>query len=144
MAQDEEGNISEYGQEDGDGERSSNEDGEDTDGFSDGYDTGETVGKNVRRRTSDKRNSRSKKAKIAKSTVDNSRKRRRSSTSNDIRSRKSRRTRLKVNYNEDIEDDTSSSENIVDSEDDSNHIIGVSSRGRLRKAALRYADFVES
>ena len=76
--------------------------------------------------------------------MDKNRKRRHSSTSSDVRARKSRRTRLKVNYNEDIEDETSNSDNIVDSGDDSNQIIGVSSRGRLRKAALRYADFVES
>ena len=48
-----------------------------------------------------------------------------------------------MNYNEDIEDYESSNEDVIDSGDDSNYI-GVSSRGRLRKAALRYADFVES
>ena len=136
--------ISEYGEEDGDDDRSSNEDGEDTDRLSEDYDNKETIEKNTRRRASDRQNcTKRKAAKMDKSTADKSGKRRHSSTSSDVRSRKSRRTRLKVNYNEDIEDYASSSEDVIDSGDDSNYI-GVSSRGRLRKPALRYADFVES
>ena len=135
-------NISDY-REDGD-DRTSNEDGEETDRLSEDSDSYETVEKSTRRRTSDRRTSKGREARTSKAKVDKTRKRRHSSTSSDVRARKSRRTRLKVNYNEDIEDETSSSDNIVDSGDDSNQIIGVSSRGRLRKAASRYADFVES
>jgi len=135
-------NISDY-KEDGD-DRTSNEDGEETDRLSEDSDSYETVEKSTRRRTSDRRTSKGREARTSKAKVDKTRKRRHSSTSSDVRARKSRRTRLKVNYNEDIEDETSSSDNIVDSGDDSNQIIGVSSRGRLRKAASRYADFVES
>ena len=51
-----------------------------------------------------------------------------------------------MNYNEDIEDETSANEEDEGFSDsgDSTNVIGVSSRGRVRKAASRYADYVDS
>ena len=129
-----------YEQDEDDGD--SNVEDEDSDRLSEDY-ADETIQKH--KRHSLRKNPNNKKNSYT-STVsrDRSRKRRHSTASIDLKSRKSRRTRLKVNYNEDIEDYTASGESSLDSGDDANQIIGVSSRGRVRKAASKYVDFVES
>eukprot|EP00794_Sanderia_malayensis_P000318 gene318-948_t len=93
-----------------------------------------------------------KKSQDNNSTSVNGRKRRRGSELDDSNPRKSRRTRLKVNYNENYEDeevvhsdgDSLNEEDSSSENEEPSKIIGVSSRGRLRKAASRYLDYVDS
>lgn len=148
---DQENEVSEYEENDdddddddevGEEEGQSNEEDEDSSRLSEDEELDES--RKTRRRESVRKNIGKGKMNGNEISNLNCRKRRLSSASSELKSRKSRRTRLKVNYNEDFEDESSSIENSVDSEEDSNQIIGISSRGRIRKAAVRYADFVES
>eukprot|EP00795_Rhopilema_esculentum_P017794 gene17794-9472_t len=132
---------SDYDEEEDEGENSSRSNVGDSDTNSVENNIEQTEGTNRRTRENGKNKAQNQHSHSYKDSSTRKRNRQ-TSVSNETNSRKSKRTRLKVNYNED--DENSPVDDVCSDSDDDINIIGVSSRGRVRKAASRYADFVDS